>query len=70
MQRKLSIGGMMCPRCSGRVEKALNALPGVTAEVDLDAGTALCTVDDGVTDELLVKTVTDAGYTVNGVTTP
>ena len=67
MQRKMKITGMMCMHCSGRVEKALNDLSGVTATVDLEAGTALCTVEDGVTDEVLVKAVTDAGYTVDSI---
>jgi Cu+-exporting ATPase len=69
-KKKLTIEGMMCAHCSGRVEQALNALPGVTASVDLQAGTALCTVEAGVTDEMLTKAVTDAGYTVTAVDTP
>ena len=43
-------------------EKALNALPGVTASVDLGAGTALVTGE--ASDEAITAAVTDAGYTV------
>ena len=62
MAKTMKIEGMMCAHCSGRVEKALNGLPGVTATVDLAAGTASVTGD--ATDEALTKAVTDAGYTV------
>ena len=31
----VTIDGMSCAHCSARVEKALNALPGVRARVDL-----------------------------------
>jgi Cu+-exporting ATPase len=61
----LQISGMTCAACSGRIEKALNKLPGVTATVNLateiahvsvnpDAGAMM--VDD------LVAAVTKAGY--------
>ena len=36
MKKTIYIEGMMCMHCAGRVEKALNDLPGVTATVDLD----------------------------------
>ena len=62
MEKIVKIEGMMCPRCQAHVEKALNALPGVTAAVDLEAGTA--TVQGNVTNESLTKAVTDAGYEV------
>lgn len=62
MTKTITIEGMMCMHCSGRVEKALNAIEGVTATVDLAAKTATVTGD--VTDEVLRKTVEDAGYKV------
>ena len=62
MTKTMTIKGMMCAHCSGRVEKALNDLPGVTAAVNLDAGTAA--VQGDVSDEVLTKAVTDAGYEV------
>jgi len=62
MEKTMKIEGMMCAHCSGRVEKALNDLPGVTAKVNLEAGTATVTGD--ASDEALTKAVTDAGYTV------
>ena len=65
MAKTMKIEGMMCAHCSGRVEKALNDLPGVTATVNLEAGTA--TVNGDVADDVLTKAVTDAGYTVVGI---
>ncbi len=62
MTKTMKIEGMMCAHCSGRVEKALNDLPGVTATVNLEAGTASVTGD--AADDVLTKAVTDAGYTV------
>jgi len=65
MAKVIEIEGMMCPHCQAHVEKALNALEGVTATVDLAAGTAAVTGD--VSDEVLTKAVTDAGYKVLGI---
>ena len=67
MNKTMRIEGMMCVHCKANVEKALNAIPGVTAQVDLDAGTAAVTCPDAVTDAALTDAVTEAGYTVKGV---
>lgn len=64
MKKVLTIEGMMCGHCTGRVEQALNALQGVKAEVSLDNKTATVTATEDVSEETLVKAVTDAGYTV------
>lgn len=65
MKKTLSIEGMMCAHCAAHVEKALNALPGVTAAVDLAGSSAVVTGD--VSDEALKKAVADAGYTVTDI---
>ena len=65
MQKTLTIEGMMCAHCAAHVEQALNALPGVTAVVDLAAKTAVVTGDAG--DEALKKAVADAGYQVTDI---
>ena len=59
------IEGMMCPHCQAHVEKALNAIEGVSATVDLAANTASVTGD--VSDDAIRKAITDAGYTVTGI---
>ena len=67
MTTTISIEGMMCAHCSGRVEKALNDIDGVQAKVDLDKKTAYVELSKDVTDAELSKAVTDAGYEVVSV---
>ena len=68
MTKTIKINGMMCSHCTGRVSDALNAIDGVTAEVSLDnGGQAVVTLSKDVSDEILKKTVTDAGYEVTGI---
>ncbi len=68
MTKTLKITGMMCAHCTGRVEKALNELEGVSAVVTLDdGGKAVVTLSKDVSTDLLVKTVSDAGYEVTSV---
>ena len=64
MKKTLVIEGMMCAHCTGRVEKALNDLDGVNADVNLDEKSAFVTLSKDISDETLVKAVTDAGYKV------
>ena len=68
MTKTIKINGMMCSHCTGRVSDALNAIDGVKAEVSLDnGGQAIVEAAEGVTDEMLTKAVTDAGYEVTGI---
>ena len=64
MKKVLKIEGMMCTHCTGRVEKALNEMDGVSAEVSLEGKSATVTLSKDISDEELVKTVADAGYEV------
>ena len=55
----------MCPHCSGRVKKVLEALDTVVlAEVSHETGTAIVTLKTETADETLKKTVEDQGYKV------
>ena len=65
MKKTVTIEGMMCAHCAAHVEKALNALPGVKATVDLAAGTAA--VEGDAADDSIRAAVTEAGYTVKGI---
>ena len=68
MEKKLIIEGMMCSHCTGRVEKALSAVPGVSAVVmSLEGKSATVTLSQPVDDAILTQTVTDAGYEVVSV---
>ena len=64
MNKTMVINGMMCAHCQAHVEKALNAIDGVEAKVDLAAKTATLTLSRDVPDEVLRQAVTDAGYEV------
>ena len=64
MKKTMVIEGMSCGHCSARVEKALNALDGVTAKVDLEAKTASIETEGRASDEQMKAAVTDAGYDV------
>ena len=64
----IKIKGMMCSHCTGRVSDALNSIDGVKAEVTLDnGGQAVITLEKDVAQDVLTKTITDAGYEVVGV---
>lgn len=60
---QLSIGGMTCAACAGRVEKALAKVPGVaSAEINLALETAHVTGSAEVSAEALVAAAVAAGY--------
>ncbi|WP_081051624.1 heavy metal translocating P-type ATPase [Burkholderia diffusa] len=60
---ELTIDGMHCDGCTGRVQRALAAVPGVIeAAVDLDAHAATVTAQETVEPERLVAAVDAAGY--------
>ena len=64
MKKVLKIEGMMCSHCTGRVDKALNEMDGVKATVSLEGKSAEVELTKDISDEALVKAVTDAGYEV------
>jgi Cu+-exporting ATPase len=68
MKKNIKIEGMTCSHCTMRVEKALNNLPGVTAKVDLSSKKASVVASPAVSDAVLAKAVTDAGYDVVAIT--
>ena len=61
MEKKIMINGMMCAHCQAHVEKALNAIDGVEAKVNLEAKTATLTLSKDVSDDVLRGAVTEAG---------
>ncbi|RQR61922.1 Cu(2+)-exporting ATPase [Burkholderia sp. Bp9125] len=59
----LTVEGMHCGGCTGRVQRALAAVPGVVdASVDLDGGSATVNAHDAVDPARLVTAVGEAGY--------
>lgn len=66
MKKTMYIDGMMCNHCTGMVTKLLNGIEGVSAEVSLENKCAYLEISGDVSEELLTKTITDAGYEVKG----
>lgn len=63
----IQIEGMMCEHCVAHVTKALEALPGVAAQVDLQSGTATVQGNTLPDDAKLTEAVEQAGYKVVGL---
>ncbi|MDO5293620.1 MAG: heavy metal translocating P-type ATPase [bacterium] len=64
---KVSIEGMMCGHCTGTVEKVLKGIAGDQVEVSLEDKAAYIKESD-VSDEVITKAITDAGYEVISIT--
>ena len=65
MKKTMKIEGMMCMHCEARVKKALLAVPGVAdAEVSHEAGTAVVTLAEDVSDDVLRQAVEAQDYPV------
>lgn len=60
---ELEIGGMTCASCVARVERRLDALPGVSATVNLALERASLTLPPGTTTADAIAAVEAAGYT-------
>ena len=59
----LRIGGMTCSSCAARIERKLNKLPGVTAEVNFATEVAHVQAPAGTSAADLIATVEATGYT-------
>ena len=68
MKKIIEINGMHCPKCSARVENALNAIEGVSAKVNLAKRQAVVTLKTEVADDTLKKAVDSLGFEVVSVT--
>ena len=68
MEKTIKIEGMMCGHCEMHVKKALEALDGVaSAKVSHEAGTAIVTLNENVSDEVLKQAITEQGYEVKEI---
>lgn len=67
IEKTLMINGMTCSNCVTHVQNALNSLDGVLSKVDLGKKNAVVHMKHDLSDQLLRKTVADAGYTVGTV---
>ncbi|MCM1303696.1 MAG: heavy metal translocating P-type ATPase [Lachnospiraceae bacterium] len=68
MTKVMTIEGMMCAHCTGRVQKALEEITGVSAvTMSLEDKTATVELAGDVADETLTAAVTEAGYEVKAI---
>lgn len=68
MTKVMKIEGMMCAHCTGRVQKALEAVEGVSAvSMNLEEKTATVELGAEVSDETLTAAVAEAGYEVKEI---
>ena len=68
MTKVLTVEGMMCAHCTGRVQKALEAVEGVKAvTMSLEEKTATVELAEEVADDALTNAVSEAGYEVKGI---
>ena len=61
-EKTILIKGMSCGHCSARVEKALNAIEGVEAKVDLESNSAKLKLTKDVSDETIKAAIDNVGY--------
>lgn len=68
MTKVMTIEGMMCGHCTGRVQKALEAVEGVgSVTMSLENKTATVELAAEIEDEKLTAAVVDAGYEVKEI---
>ena len=68
MQKVITVEGMMCNHCTGRVQKALEGVEGVASvAMSLENKTATVELSGEVTDDALKAAIVDAGYEVTQI---
>ena len=68
MKSVITVEGMMCGHCTGRVQKALEAVEGVAGVVmSLEDKTATVELAADVADDTLKAAVSEAGYEGTGI---
>ncbi|HHU73302.1 MAG TPA: heavy-metal-associated domain-containing protein [Clostridiales bacterium] len=68
MKKIIEIHGMSCEHCQASVEKALNAIDGVKAKVELKKNRAVINLTKEIQDQTLRDAVTEAGFEVVSIT--
>lgn len=69
MKKIITVEGMACEHCVNAVKTALEELDGVkSAKVDLKKKIATVKLKDEVSNEAISNAITNAGFTVAGIT--
>ncbi len=68
--KTITIEGMSCGHCTGRVQKALEGVAGVKeVTMSLEDKSAVVILDNDISDEILDNVITEAGYEVTRIKT-
>jgi len=59
---EVQIGGMTCASCAARVERTLNRIPGVVADVNFATDAARVHAGPQVADATVIAAIEQAGY--------
>lgn len=68
MKKIIKIEGMHCAHCQASAEKALNAIPGVEAKVNLEKKEATVILSADVEDKLFMDALSEAGFEAVSIT--
>ena len=66
-KKVMQIDGMACEHCYARVQNVLNSIDGISAKVNGSRKQAVIRYGKEVSDEDLIKAVTDLGYEVRSI---
>ncbi len=69
MTKIIHIEGMHCDNCKNSVERSLNHIDGVSAQVNLKRKQAIVQMNHAVEDETLIFAVRRIGFEVTGIET-
>jgi Cu+-exporting ATPase len=68
MKKVLTVEGMTCMHCVGRVDKTLKEMDGITSvQVDLETKSATIELSNDIADDVLKATIADQGYEVTAI---
>lgn len=67
MKKVIGIEGMTCGHCVDKATKALNAIDGVEAKVNLKKKNALVTLSKDVEDKVLKEALVEADFKVTSI---
>jgi Cu+-exporting ATPase len=71
VERAFDVAGMCCTNCTGKLHRALTAVPGVReAAVDFESATATVVVDEGVDPGLVLAALSFGKYAATPRQTP
>lgn len=64
MKKVIQLEGLNCGHCVAKATKALNAIEGVTADVNLKTQQATVKLSKDIVDQVLIDAIEQAGYKV------